>query len=212
MFIEDDAIQQSAAQAAEAQFLVQARNAVSDELADTPGARLYDLWREGGADQTTLTAVIGTPFAIEPDRVADMEEAVTAATGQPLRLVARSVITHDADAQQFIYERQATLGDGRPNEDVQHRMALESGLSSLLDMTVPDAHLTDLSVNEQLGKRIVPATVRTRQIIRPGEVARIEKDLREFAGPNVHLTIRSVVGADAAPSGYVESPLGAKAN
>jgi len=55
-----------------------------------------------------LTAVVRTPVAITPAQVDSLDAALDLALGTPVRLVVRSVLTRDADAAGFLYERPTT--------------------------------------------------------------------------------------------------------
>lgn len=59
-----------------------------------------------------LTAVVRTPTPVLPAQVDTLTGLLRAALGVPVRLVVRSVLTRDADASGFLYER--ALGDSLP--------------------------------------------------------------------------------------------------
>lgn len=80
--------------------------------------------------------------------------------------------------------------------------ALERSLAQKLRSTV-GAQLTSVRVEPHASVRQVIATVLTPQEIDSGQVARIEKSLRESVAPNIHLIVRSLLSKDADRSGPV---------
>jgi hypothetical protein len=112
----------------QAELLATARRTLRRRLAATPGVELEDLRREvlpvaaapatadsapaGGAalapaspdSVSVYTAVVRTPAAVTPAQVDTLERVLIDATGEPARLVVRSVLTRDATASGFLHE------------------------------------------------------------------------------------------------------------
>ncbi|MDH7571361.1 MAG: TIGR00341 family protein, partial [Armatimonadota bacterium] len=108
VFLPDAERRRRARAAEQGEFLTTASHALSAALARIPGAQLADLRREQRGNGLVVTAVVRTPAAIDPAQVAELESALQEATRVPARLVVRSILTRDADAQRFLYEPEKT--------------------------------------------------------------------------------------------------------
>ena len=188
--------------AAEAELLTQAGEALSRHLQQIPGAQLADIRRQRQADVDVITAEVRTPTAIEPAQVAECEQALQETTQTDARLVVRSVLTRDADAQRYLYE---------PEEEpkvlvgtaLKVHVRLEEALSNQLALAIPGARLLEFRYTQQDERLPVLAVVRAPRTFEPEQVLAIEAQLRRHVDARIDLVVRSQVGADTGPLGYV---------
>jgi TIGR00341 family protein len=201
VFLADTERERRAVVEEQTRFLSEATRVLSERVVATaPGAQLADLYRgeappaEGAA--VPVTATVRTPVAFDPAQVASMEAALVAALGQPVRLTVRSVLTRDADAQQFLYEPRE---EARPlsESEAALRRRLEGALRRQAAAEVFGATLSELRFREDGGRLLVLAVVRTPESFRPGQVRRIQAALRQHVHPGIQLIVRSTVAADA---------------
>jgi hypothetical protein len=184
-------------------FLSRLSELLTQALAGFPGARLVDLRQETTGGQTQVAAVVRTPTAIEPATVASLQAALQAQTKMPLRLTVRSVLTRDADAERYLY---APEGHPPPTEaEREFSRRLEKNLAAQLRSQDRSAALVEHRFFQKGDRLLVLATVRARAVLAPRHVSRLEKGLRRDLDPTTDLVVRSTVGADVSPGGYLSS-------
>lgn len=186
---------------AQADLLSLLSQRMNRELARLPGARLADVRQEAQDGRLHVAAVVQTPTEVDPARVAQLEAALREAVGQPLRLTVRSVLTRDADAERYLYD---TVGSPRPAPEERERSRrLERALASEVRRAGSGAALVELRVTPDGERTRVAATVRGPSVVGPRQVEQWQGALRRAVDSRVDLVVRSVVGADAGPRGYV---------
>lgn len=191
--------------AEQSQFLARAARILNSQVAAVPGAQLVDLKRDETGVQTTLTAVVRAPTALEPAQVAEIESALRKELNTGVRLVVRSVLTRDADAQQFLY---APKEEPEPltGPDLALRRRLQGALERQIAARVPGAGLAEFRFAHRPGGRLlVLAVARTPRQFQPADAEAIERLLRDYVDPKTDLVLRSIVGVDAASSGFLTS-------
>ncbi len=190
------------AKAEDAALLQTISQQVEQALETLPGARLVDLRREVSDSGTlTVTAVVRTASAIDPAGVGAIQARLIAVLGQEVRLVVRSVLTRDADADHFLY--QATREErGLTDAEAHLRGRLEEALGRLLPAAVAGTSLTELTIERTNGRLELLATVRAPRNLDPVHVLPIQATLRRYVDPRIELVVRSLVGTDSAADGY----------
>ncbi len=182
--------------------LDRASAAIEREIARLPGARLAGVHGSTSADAVEITAVVEAPEAVSPPLVRELRDAVAAEVNRDTRLVVRSVITRDADAERFIdwdpAEREA-LGP----EEADLHARIEESLRGELDRRLSGATLSETRCAERDGRLLVFAAVRAPTVCDARMVRLLENALRRDVEARVDLTVRSVVGADATSDGYI---------
>jgi uncharacterized hydrophobic protein (TIGR00271 family) len=178
---------------------------LAEGLADTPGASLDELRREQYDGRSLLTAVVRTPTTIGPETVAGLQEAIHRATDGRERLIVRSVLTRDADAEGFIYEPDKPEPPEVSPAEPALKKRLGEALRSQLRRRLPGAHLLEMRLLDGDGQKVLLATVRAPSTPQATDVAAIEADFRRHIDPRLRLVVRSQVGADTYSGGYLES-------
>lgn len=194
---------QRARDASDLRILQDSSATLRAELVHIPGAQLVDMQREDGVEQEplTLTAVVRTPTTLTPDQVRGIQGALTTKLGQEVRLLVRSVLTRDADAERYLYEATPQAPQLSP-EASRLRERLEAALGRQLAVQIPGASLSELRIDRDGDRLALLAVARTPRNFEPAQVARVRDALRKYVDPRVGLVVRSVVGTDTAADGY----------
>lgn len=172
---------------------------IRDQLVDVDGAELVDVYREDEGTGLRVTAVVRTPFAINPDLVRRMQDSLCARVPEVGRLIVRSVLTRDADGDRFIY-------DPREPEAGPEKRAYLARLRTVLDstiVTIPGARLSDVHYVADSVRTRVTATVSSPSIITPRLVAGMQGKLRASIDSTMLLVVRTSLDARAGAEGYV---------
>ena len=201
VFIPEEQRERAAEVATQTQFLRQASLALEKSLAEIAGARLVDLRRELNGEQNTVTAVVRTPTAIEPAQVVEMERSLRRAVNEPVHLIARSVLTRDADSQGYIYEAKKT--PPLTGEALRFHRRVEQALRNQIGQEVQGASLAEFRYARRNQEFLLLAVVRTPRAFDPAQVARIQEAFRKHVDPATLLIVRSDVSADTAASGFL---------
>lgn len=183
------------------QFLIRASHVLNEQLKRILGASLIDVRRESNEGKIVLTAVVRTPTAIDPVKVAEIERVIQQDIGAPARLIVRSILTRDADAQRYIYE---VKQEPEPlvGEALEFHQQLEIALKDQLKR-IEGASLMEFRYAQRDGRFLLLAVVCTPRNIGPAQVRRIERALRRHVHPETDLIVRSMVGSDTAANGYL---------
>ena len=205
VFITDEERLQRVAAAQETNFLASANSVLRKQIADLPGASLVEVSCDSARANATVTAVVRTPSAIEPSRVAQLEQGLREATRENVHLVVRSILSRDADSAGYLYQPKEERQPPTGRELLLHER-LQGALQRQLGSAVPGASLVEFDFKEQ-GRRLrVLAVARTPRNFEPEDVARVEEAFRKYVSPGTDLVVRSVVGTDTGPSGYLPAP------
>ena len=187
--------------AEQTRFISEATRILTEEVATVPGAQLADLSRgitETTGDEISVTATVRSPVAIEPAEVARMQEVLSTGVGTAVRLTIRSVLTRDANAQEFLYQPAAEVQFFPSTHTVALRNRLETALRNQIRTRVAGASLSELRFREQRNQLLILAVVHTPRSFGPNDVRPIESTLKKYVHPGTQLIVRSKVGADAA--------------
>ncbi|MHB9133325.1 MAG: TIGR00341 family protein [Armatimonadota bacterium] len=204
VFLPDTVLAHQAEAAKETGLLTQVSKELQRQFADISGARLIDLRREPGEHADVYTAVVRTPTPIEPTQIAQVQAALRAKVTPELRLIIRSVLTRDADAQQYLYQPKRTATAPDPTE-IRRRQWLEHAVRNQLRQQVPGAALQEFRYAYRGGRLKMFAIVRSLETVSSAQVRKMQGMLRWYVDPTTELVIRSMVGADAGADGYVTS-------
>lgn len=119
-----------------------------------PGASVdrYELTPDGKT--LKVLAVVATPASIGPPLVASTERLLAARLRRPVRLVVRSVLTKDADAQDYLQAE-------RPAAPTRGPLVIVEELLREQAQALPEAELIDYSVRREGGGYRVTAQYRT---------------------------------------------------
>ncbi len=205
VFIAEEEAQRRAEAAAETRLLSQATTALTEHLKTILGAQLTDIRLKTDGAQETLTANVRTPTAIEPAQVAEAEQALRQATGKPMRLIVRSILTRDADATRYLYEPEKQQPAPLTGEALKLHRRLEAALERQLGQQIPGASLLEFHYAQRNGRLRLLAITRTPRTFKPAQVRQIQANLRWYINPRIDLFVRSQVGADVAATGYLTS-------
>ena len=200
-FIADEERERHAEVAKQTALLSHASSVLTAQVKRIAGGRLIDMRREDDTGGPLITAVVRTPAAITPEEVKAMQDTLQSAIGQPIRLIVRSILTHDADAQRFIYEAKPSPTP-LAGEELKRRVLVARALQNQIARQIPAARLLEMRARPFDGRYLVLAIVRTPRQFQPPDVKTIEDNLRRFVDPHIALIIRSQVGTDAGSGGY----------
>ena len=200
-FIADAEREKRAEVAEQTDFLSHASSVLTTQIKRVAGGRLIDLRREDDEAGPLITAVVRTPTVITPEDVKTMQDALQRADSKPVRLIVRSIRTHDADAQRFIYEAKPAPAP-LEGAELQRRIRVARALQNQIALRIPAARLAEMRARPLDGRYLVLAIVRTPRQLTPPEVKIIEDNLRRFIEPRIALIVRSQVGTDASANGY----------
>jgi hypothetical protein len=87
------------------------REALAQEIAKIPGARLVDVTLVKRDGKTIAWAVARTPEPISPEQVARLNDLVNNVAGRDIGLTVRSVITAETTRYGNVYEPELPPGD-----------------------------------------------------------------------------------------------------
>lgn len=197
VFLTQDLREQQEDAAEQGQILRDANRVLKSFLDNLPGAELEDLHWDSQGRELRMTATVRTPAAVEPAKVAQMEEAMREALRRPVRLLVRSALTRDADRSHFLYEPRSEQSPAA----LQVRERLREALQFALLSSGEGIALDELRYTLRNGRLKVFAVVRAPQVLDPAAVSEIELVLRESLEPQLDLLIRTEVGAEVTSAG-----------
>ncbi|MFP3903566.1 MAG: TIGR00341 family protein [Armatimonadota bacterium] len=203
VFMDQDELERRRKHIIEVNFRDAVTQAVKSELGDVPGATLDEIRHDTENGQDHVLANVRTPTAIQPEKVAVVEERIRQQTGRDVQLVIRSIITRDASAEQFVYEPKKAEPHPPSAEEVAMRTRLEEALRNQLAQAVAGSELQEMRYTKEGDRFVILTVARTPAPITPEQVAQIQENLRQYVNPAIQLVVRSNVGATASPSEYV---------
>ncbi|MEQ8225786.1 MAG: hypothetical protein ABRQ37_25965, partial [Candidatus Eremiobacterota bacterium] len=183
----------------EAKFLQNIAGIISKDLHYISGAQITDLIRGKHEDNLLILVTVQTPEVIRPELIASIDEHIQKETGKEIYLVIRSIITVDADAEKFVYEKEVEV---KPQDVIIWETKLEISLKNQLRQ-IKGVSLVEFHYIKENKKINVFAMARTPVNIKPEQVKKIEQNLRRYISPQINLVVRSVVGTDTGSSGYI---------
>lgn len=180
---------------------------LSRAVGTTTGARLSDFDLEVENETLRVTARVLTPRAFDPEDVADIEAELAQHLGRDIRLVLRSMISHDVDAQGRVF---ATAEDLRLQAEETRRMEFLQTASRVISEGIADiagAELADIRRSRPDGRVDVTAMVRAPVPITPDQVAKMQSALRSELDEEIELTIRTMLSLDTTADRYLNEEL-----
>ncbi|MEQ8191760.1 MAG: TIGR00341 family protein [Candidatus Eremiobacterota bacterium] len=183
----------------EAKFLQNIAGIISKDLHDISGAQITDIIRGKHQDSLLILVTVQTPEVIRPELIASIDENIQKETGKEIYLVIRSIITVDADAEKFVYEKEDEV---KPQDVILWETRLEMSLKNQLRQ-IKGVSLIEYHYVKENKKINVFAIARTPVNIKPEQVKKIEQNLRKYISPQINLVVRSVVGTDTGAAGYI---------
>jgi len=188
---------------ADARFFARLKTALAEQLDSTPGARLESVNWQDGDGAITVMAEVSTPVSIEPARVATMQEGLAEATGRDLRLIVRSTIAHDADADHYLYQPEAENARELTPAQMHLYDRLWGAMRNQLALEIESTRPEKIQYIEQEGRISVLVIARGPAALTPTQVGRMQANLRKHVDPTIDLVVRSRFGVDAAADGYL---------
>jgi hypothetical protein len=89
------------------------RKTLSEEVAKIPGARFATVTLTQQQSATVALVVVRAPQPLSPQEVRRINDTVNRATGRPVVLDVRSVITAETSPERYLYEPKLSTTDGR---------------------------------------------------------------------------------------------------
>jgi uncharacterized hydrophobic protein (TIGR00271 family) len=188
----------------EAAFLGIVSQTLSEELAHFPGVEVIDIRRVATdtSDTAHLTVAVRTPKVIEPTQVAYLQETLTQRLDQPVELEVRSVASQAANAEGYVFKPFKNDSPADPEKLKRISDAVRNQLPKVSKGTT----LMNLHYRQrENGEVVVLAIVKTPATLTPEQVGAMQKTLRQYIDASTVLIVRSLVNAETAASGYLES-------
>lgn len=180
VFLDEKLRQQLRSEREQQSFLVTLSAGLRKGLEDVRGAELIDVQR-AERDSYRIKATVRAPVNMGPSQVEVMQQAAATATGAPIQLTVRSVLTRESDGHAYLDEDAETVVSRQVHDALTH----------ILQQAAAGAEL--LSVQVQLGEpTAVTATVASPRAIGRQAADRLNRELSEAVGRSTRLTIRSV--------------------
>lgn len=194
----------------QAWFLSEANRVISEQLTQVAGARLIEVRFEDGNGPKTVVAVIRTPAAITPAQVKDLQAILREHIDLEARLVTRSILTRDADAERYLYDEPTVLkkeliSPALTGEALAFHQQLDDALKRHIARVVAGASLSEFRYARHDQQLHVLAVVRTPQNFTPEQIHMVQTALQDEISSQLNLVIRSVVGIDVDTRGYLSS-------
>ncbi|MGV8074164.1 MAG: TIGR00341 family protein [Syntrophobacteraceae bacterium] len=185
----------------ERRFHRQLESALNEELRTRMGADLVELRYSSEEGNSRVIAVVRTPQEFLPADVKDMEERLNGMGSSRIKLVVRSILSRDTDAEgpAFITEKEKLR---RRTESSQARMLgdINQVIGEQLE-SVPGANLANL--HRANGGKTIVAAVRTPTAVKPEQVKRIQDTLRKQIDPDLRLVVSSILTCEADAERYL---------
>lgn len=193
-------------ESSQTKLLADINRVIEDEIASVPGASLVNVRRNN--EGKTIIASVRTPSIINPEQVR-MQETLRKRIDPDARLVIRSILTRDADAEHYLHAATSKDNQMAPTalagETLDFHKRLEAALKNQVGRAMTGASLMEFRHAEGSGQVRVLATVRTPHNFAPEQVRTVQKALQGDIDPRVRLVIRSVVGTDSNAECYLPS-------
>jgi len=184
------------------QFLSKTSKILNDELQNISGAHLMELSRDSFDGNNTVIALIDSPNVIEPSQVKKMKESLDTELGEPVQLIVRSAVTRVADSERYLYEVKKGITP-LTGDELKFHQKLNDELVKNISFSIKGSTLMEMRYSRKDGRLLVLAVIRTPLNASPGIVKKMEANLRKVINPDIDLIVRSQVGTDTSPSGYV---------
>ncbi len=200
VYIESETLAARARARDQAAYFESLRDTTVRYLSTLTGASLAQLELPLGSDGLDVIVVVNTPTALSPTQVAELEDRLKVASGKQLQLKVRSLITIDVDRNKYIYAPED------PPAPSPEQLALTDRLTQIMERRIPTvvegAFLVSLTATRQEEVWLVDVVSRTPSPITPAMVNKMQDDLIRFVDPEIQLSVRSVLEAEATAGGY----------
>ncbi|MGI6549335.1 MAG: TIGR00341 family protein [Syntrophomonadales bacterium] len=200
VFIDPQELLRRNQQRAEHEFMNRLSRILTDELRAISNAQLVEIIQEAPDSPDSVVAVVRNSYPINPDQVSALQAVLREKLQTDTRLIVRSVITRNADADQFLQ----TVFGYQPLLDAQVEMKnqVEVSLREQLQRRFPAAIMTELQFYQHADEIMVLSVVRSPELISPNAVREMEDEIENQMGRPLSLIVRSTVGGDATAEGY----------
>lgn len=200
VFIDPDELLRRNQQHAEYEYMNRLSRILNEELHTISNAQLVEIIQEDPDSPDSVVAVVRNSYPINPDQVSELQAVLREKLGKDCRLIVRSVITRNADAQQFL--KTATGYQPLLDTQIEMKRQLDAGLREQLARRFPAAVMTELQFYQQGDEIVALAVVRSPEIVSPDAVRVMEGNIESQLGRPLSLIVRSSVGGDATAEGY----------
>jgi len=184
----------------ETSYMNEVSRVISQHLNTVPGAQATDITRTIQDGEPQITVSVRTPYAITPAEVESLQEQLRDEVDKGIRLVVRSVITTDADAEGFMHVP-ADFADTLKGDDRDFYEKLLNEVVWYLSEQVDGIKVEELRFETVDADTIrVNATVRTPVTVGPAQVALLQEHLVSSIDPRIVMIVDSKVGGSATAS------------
>lgn len=200
VFIDSDELLRRNKQRAEHEYMNRLSRILNEELRSISNAQLVEIIQEDSNSPDSVVAVVRNSYPINPDQVSALQAVLREKLGRDTILIVRSVITRNADAEQFLQTSDGYQPLLDAQIEIKHRV--EASLREQMQKRFPTAIISELQFYQQADEIMVLAVVRSPEMVSPGKVAAMEREIENQVGRPLNLIVRSTVGGDATADGY----------
>ncbi len=176
---------------------------LSEQIKTINGAQVIDVVKDTKDGMPVITATVRTPLAIAPTEVQSIQQQLNDEVDGTIKLVVRSILTKDADAQQFL-NHISNLNATLQGEDLILYENLFNEITWYLNQEIAGGvTITELNF-KQIDQAVnVYVSVNTPVTVEPALVAKLQWNVQTYIDSRINVTVRSVVGGTATADAYI---------
>jgi len=203
VFISAEEVKQRSETSQEAAYMNQVSLILSEQLKTINGAQVSNVTKEITDDIPIITASVRTYQAITPAEVQGMQQRLNDEVDNNIRLIVRSTITRDANAQEFLHQTvdfKSTL----QGDDLKLYDSLVNEIKWYLSQNIAGGvTISELSFQRADDTVNVYSAVDTPVTVDPALVSKLQWNLQNYIDPRIKITVKSIVGGTATANAYV---------
>jgi uncharacterized hydrophobic protein (TIGR00271 family) len=183
-------------------------NVISSELTRFPTTAMLRQNHQVRQGKLFVLATVRTPKVISPDRVKDIQKALSQKIGLPTELIMRCVLTKDISATGATSEVTSENLNGtfiteKVAPDVLKLQFAEQALREIL-ISRPDLDLVDVDLLHFPRGPCILATLQGTRVLIPSEVQEFQQKIQaRLQDKSMHLLVRCLVAVDVDAAGRI---------
>jgi len=201
VFISSEEIKRRNLYDQETEFMNRVSLILSEQIKTINGAQVIDVTKDLENGAQVITVSIRTPTAITPTEVQNIQQHLNSEVDATLKLVIRSILTKDADAQQFL-DSSNDFYNQLQGADLDLYNRLQNEVTWYLSQEIAGITVADLNFQQVDQTLNVYASVNTPLTVNPALVSKLQKHLQTYIDPKIKITVRSMVGGTATADAY----------
>jgi uncharacterized hydrophobic protein (TIGR00271 family) len=201
VFISAEELQKRSKVTQEEEYMNRVSLIVSEQLKSVTGAQVSSVTKEVVEGIPEITASVRTYQAVTPSEVLTIQQQLNDEVDKSIKLIIRSTVTRDADAQQFLHQASA-FRDSLKGEDLILYDSLLNEITWYLSQDNPGISVAGLNFQQENNTVSVKASVNTPATLNPAEVNALQRHLKETVDPSIQIAVHSIVGGTATAESY----------